>query len=243
MESTRRAALVTGVLFVVTFITSIGALVFYAPLLGDPNYVVGAGADSQVFLGALLEVLLAIANIGTAVTLFPILKRENRAMALGYVASRTVESTMILVGVISLLSLVTLRQKLGGAAGADAALVIVGRALVAIHDWTFVMGPGFCVAVNDLLLGYLLYRTALVPRALTVLGIVGGPVLFVAQTAQMFGVIQPFSTWTGIATVPVFVFELGFGLWLIARGFSPGAISALMARHGEAGEDSPSYRR
>ena len=143
MDSTRKSALVTGVFFVITFIASIAGLVLYGPVLNDPDYIVGAGADTRVSLGAFFEVILAIACIGTAVTLFPIVKRQNEGVALGYVAGRVLESTVIVVGIVSVLSVVTLRQDLAGAAGADAAsLLTVGKSLVAIHDWTFLLGPG-----------------------------------------------------------------------------------------------------
>jgi Domain of unknown function (DUF4386) len=154
MTSTRKTALVTGVFFIITIIASIPALLLYAPVLDDPNYILGAGADTGVALGAFLEVITAIACIGTAITLFPILKRQHEGFALGYVAARVLESTVIVVGIISLLSVVTLRQDLAGAAGADAAsLVTVGRSLVAVHDWTFLLGPGLMPGVNGLLLG------------------------------------------------------------------------------------------
>jgi hypothetical protein len=144
----------------------------YDPVLNDPDYIVGAGADNRVFLGAFLELLLIIANIGTAVALFPILKRQNESVALGYVTARVVECAFIAVGILSVLSVVTLRQE---AAGADAgSLVAVGKSLVAIKDWTFLLGPGFVVGVgNGLLLGYLMYRSGLVPRPMAVLGLVG----------------------------------------------------------------------
>jgi hypothetical protein len=155
MTSTRKTALVTGVFFIITIIASVPALFLYAPVLDDPNYVLGGGANTGVALGAFLEVITAIACIGTAVTLFPILKRQHEGVALGYVAARVFESTVIVVGIISLLSVVTLRQDLAGAAGADAAsLVTVGRSLVAVHDWTFLLGPGLLPGVNGLLLGY-----------------------------------------------------------------------------------------
>ncbi len=233
MESSRRTALITGVFFVITFITSIPAVILYGPLLTNGNYLAGAGADPQVSLAALLEILLAIANIGTAVTLFPLLKNENEGVALGYVASRTVESSMILVGAIALVSVVTLRLQLqaGGATGADlTGASVVARSLVAVHDWTFLMGPGFAVSVNDLLLGYLLYRTELVPRWLALLGMVGGPVLFVAMTGRLFGLFDAVSVPAGLATIPVFVFEGVLGLWLIVRGFNTPAVMALLHR-------------
>ena len=179
MDSTRKIALVTGVLFVVTFITAIPAqLSLYVPVLTDPRYIVGTGAaDTSVSLGALLELILIIANVGTALALFPILKRQNEALALGYVSARIVECVFIAIGIVSLLSVVTLRQDFAGAAGADAApLVAVGSSLVAVHDWTFLLGPGFVVGVgNGLILGYLMYRSGLMPRDMAMLGLVGGP--------------------------------------------------------------------
>jgi Domain of unknown function (DUF4386) len=133
-----------------------------------------------VRFGALLEILLAIAGIGTAVTLFPILKRQNESAALDYVASRVLESTIIVVGLISLLSIVTVRQKYAGVSGADSASVIIaGRSLVAFHNWTFLLGPAFCAGFgNGMLLGYLMYRSGLVPRRMTYLGLIGGPLVF-----------------------------------------------------------------
>jgi hypothetical protein len=141
----RTIATVTGWLFLITFITSIpAAFVLYPPVLDDPNYIVSAGADTGVKLGALLEVILVVANVGTAVVLYPLIKRQNQIVAVGYVAARVVESTIIAIGILSLLSVVTLRQEFAGAAGADtAALVPIGSALVAVHDWTFLLGPGF----------------------------------------------------------------------------------------------------
>src|SRR4028119_295952 len=165
----QKIARVTGVLFLITFLTSIpAALVLYVPMLTDPNYIVGGAADNSVFLGASLELLLIIANIGTAVVLFPILKRVSEIAALGFVTARVIESAFIAVGILSLLTLVSLRQDLAGAAGADAgSLVAVGSALVALHDWTFLLGPGFVVGIgNGLILGYLMYTSRLVPRSM-----------------------------------------------------------------------------
>lgn len=222
----QKIARVTGVLFLITFITSIpAALVLYVPVLNNPNYITGAGADNGVFLGASLELLLIIANIGTAVVLFPILKRVNEILALGYVTARVVECAFIAVGLLSLLTVVTLRQDLAGTAGADAgSLVAVGQSLVALHDWTFLLGPGFVVGVgNGLILGYLMYRSRLIPRPLAVLGLIAGPVLCAAGIAVLFGVFEAGSVWQIIATIPEFFWELGLGIWLIVKGFNPSA--------------------
>jgi uncharacterized protein DUF4386 len=233
--SPRRIATLTGWFFIISIIASIPALVLYGPVLDDPQYIVGGGADTRVFLGALLEVITAIACIGTAVTLFPILKRQNEGVALGYVAARVLESSVIVVGIVSLLSVVTLRQDLAGAAGADAAsLVTAGKSLVAFHDWTFLLGPGLVPAVNAVLLGYLMYRSGLVPRRMATLALIGGPVLFASATATLFGVYEQLSVWGAIATIPVFAWELSLGIYLIVKGFTPSPITAAYAQH--AGE-------
>jgi uncharacterized protein DUF4386 len=225
-------ARVTGVLFLITFITAIPAFFFYVPVLDDPRYIVGAGADTSVSLGAFLELLLIIANIGTAVVLFPILRRQNEILALGYVTARLVECVFIAVGILSLLTVVTLRQE--AAAGADAAsLVAAGESLVALHDWTRLLGPGFVVGVgNGLMLGYLMFRSALVPRGMAVLGLVGGPLIIASGVAVLLGVIEAGSLWQGIATIPEFFWELSLGIWLTVKGFNPSATASLLRNPG-----------
>jgi Domain of unknown function (DUF4386) len=164
-----------------------------------------------VLLGVFLELLLIIANIGTAVVLYPVVKRVNEILALGYVTARVAECAFIAVGILSLLSVVTLRQE---AAGADAgSLVAVGESLMVLHDWTFVLGPGFVVGVgNGLILGYLMYRSALVPRAMAMLGLIGGPLIIASGVSVLFGVIEAGSVWQAIATIPEFFWELSLGI-------------------------------
>jgi hypothetical protein len=232
MDSSRRTARVTGALFIITFVTAIpAALLLYTPVLDDASYVVGAGADTGVALGAFLEVLLIIANVGTAVALFPILKRQNEALALGYVTARLVECTFIAIGIVSLLAVVTLRQDFAGVAGADAnSLVTTGRSLVAVHDWTFLLGPGFIVGVgNGLILGYLMYRSGLVPRGMAMLGLVAGPVLCAGGIAALFGVIEPDSALKSLAAAPEFVWELSLGIYLLVKGFRSSGVERLQA--------------
>ncbi len=217
-------ARVTGVLFLITYVTSIPAVLFlYPPVLDDPRYIVGAGADTRVSFGAFLEVILIIANIGSAVVLWPVAKRVNEILALGFVTARVMESVFIAVGLLSLLSVVTLRQE--AAAGADGgSLVAVGQSLVAIHGWTFHLGPGFVVGVgNGLILGYLMYRSGLLPRAMAILGLIAGPVLLARFVGILFGVFEPMSVLGSIMVVPEFLWELGLGIWLIVKGFNPSA--------------------
>ena len=238
MTSTRTIAAVTGVLFLITFITSIpAAFVLYPPVLNDPNYIVSAGADMGVKLGALLEVILVVANIGTAVVLYPLVKRQNHIVALGYVTARVVESTIIAIGILSLLSIVTLRQEFAGVAGADAAVLVpIGRALVAVHDATFLLGPGFLAGLgNGILLGYLMYRSGLVPRGMAMLGLIGGPLLIVSFVAVLFGVYEQVSLPSAIATIPEFLWELSLGIYLVVKGFLPSPITEGFA--GDVGLD------
>ena len=223
-------ARVTGVLFLITYITSIPALfVFYAPVLKDPSYITGAGPDTSVLFGAFLEVLLIIANIGSAVAVFPVLKRQNEVLALGFVTARIVESAFIAVGILSLVTVVTLRQE---AAGADAAsLTLIGQALVALHDWTFLLGPGFVVGVgNGLILGYLMYRTGLVPRPMAMLGLIAGALLCASGIAMLFGVLELGSAAHTLAGMPEFFWELSLGIYLTVKGFRPAAVASEPAR-------------
>jgi hypothetical protein len=222
----RRISLAAGVLFLITFITSIPALALYQPVLDDPvGYIAGAGADNRIFFGAFLELLLVIANIGTAVVLFPILRRQDEILALGYFAARVVESAFILVGILAVLSVVTLRQEPPG--GDASALGSIAYTLAAIKDWTFLLGPGFVVGIgNGLLLGYLMYRSVLVPRPLAVFGLIGGPLICASGILVMFGVLDEGGTVQGIATIPEFIWELGLGIYLTVKGFKPSPITS-----------------
>ena len=218
--SDRRTARIAGVLFVLTFITAIAARILFDPVRDDTSYIVGAGADTRVFLGASMELLLIITNIGTAVVLFPILRRQNEVLSVGYVTARLVECTFIAVGLLSLLAVVTLRQD---AAGADPdSLVLAGQSLVAIYDWTFLLGPGFVVGIgNGLILGYLMFRSGLVPRRMAMLGLIGGPLICASGLAIMFGAFEAGSAAQGIASLPEIAWEASLGIYLIVKGFKP----------------------
>ena len=230
MNTTRKIALVTGILMIITFITSIPAqLVLYHPLLTDPaKYLHGSGADPAVSLGALLEVILVIANVGTAVVLYPIVKRQNEIVALAFVMERVLESVAIMVGFFSLLAVVTLRQGGAGASGADAAaLVTAGKSLVAVHDWTFLIGPGFLDGLGTgLMLGYLIYKSGLMPRGLALLGLIGGPLVMASGVAVLFGVFKAGAAGQAIATIPEVLWELSVGIYLIVKGFKPSPLTS-----------------
>ena len=218
----RRTARLAGALYLLTFASSIPALLLLGPVLDDPRYVLGPGADSRVLLGAALDITNALACIGTAVVLLPVVRRTHEALAVGFLASRVLEAAIILVGVLSVLAVVTLHQDLGGAGGATGAdadaLVAVAAALVAVRDWTFLLGPGLAVA-NALLLGTALYRSRLVPRVIPLLGLVGAPLLLASNTATFFGLNDQLSPLSALAVVGIFLWELSLGLHLVTRGF------------------------
>jgi hypothetical protein len=220
--SDRRTARLVGWFYVGTFLFSIPGFLLYGPLLDHPKYVLGAGHDTQVTIGAFLEILTAICNIGTAIALYPLARRYAPRAALGYVAVRVLESTVIVVGIVSVLSVVTLR---GQFAGEDAgAFMVAGQVLVAFHDWTMLLGPGFCAAFGTgLLLGYLMYSTGLLPRRVAMLGLVGGSFAFVAAAGALFGVYELQSGPQILLTFPEMVWELTLGGYLIVKGFAPSA--------------------
>ncbi len=222
MSPLRKTSLVAGVLYLLTFV-SIPTLILYGPVHGA-NYIIGAGPDTSAIIGGILEIIVALAGIGTAVVLFPVLKRQNEAAALGLVASRILESGTIFVGVAFLLSIVTLRQ-----AGVGAAGLVTGHALVVLYDRIFLLGQSFMPAICDLLLGILLYQSRLVPRGLSLIGIVGAPILLAGYIAVMFGLIGQHAPLALLSALPVALFEFSLGVWLVVKGFKPSPITADMA--------------
>src|SRR4051812_18710442 len=228
MDPMRKTAYVVGVLFVITYITAITAkFAFYPPFLEHADYILGDGGDIRVLWGAFFEMILIIANIGTAVALYPVLKRRFPALSLGFVTARVMESVFIAVGILAVVTLVTMRQDFSNAAtGDNTALAVTSHALVSLQQWTFNLGPGFVVGVgNGLLLGYMMYKTGLVPRGMAMLGLVGGSLICLSGAAVVLGVIEAGSAAHNLAAVPEFFWELSFGVYLIVKGFKPSAIT------------------
>ncbi len=214
----RRTALAAGVLYVLTFVTSIPALALYGDVLDPTAFLGGTGGDGPVMGGAFLEILCGLTGIGTAVVLLRVLRRHDETAAIGFVASRTLEAAMIFVGALSLLSVMTLRQD---ATGADAgALDGVAHSLVAVHDWTFLFGPGFMPVLNALCLAPVLRRARLVPRAIPTLGLVAAPILLASSTATLFGLHDQVSSTAMLAALPIGAWELSLGLWMTFKGFT-----------------------
>ncbi len=236
----RRTALVAGVLYLITFVTSIPTLKLYAPLRDHADFVLGAGSTTGVMWGAFLEVALALSCVGTAVVLFPLARRQSETAALGFVAARVLEAGLILVGVVSVLSVVTLRHDVAGSAGADpASLVMAGHTLTAAYDWTFLLGQSLMPVVNALCLGSVMYRSGLVPRIIPTIGLVGAPLLLASDIAIYCGVYEQGTSLAGLAALPIAAWELALGVWLAVKGFRPSPLLAQL----EGGADGRAPRR
>jgi hypothetical protein len=219
MSLQRRISLSFGVLYLITFITSISALILFQPVLDDPQgYIAGDGADNRIYLGVLLELFLIIANLGTALVLIPLLKRQNEILTFSYVAARIMECVFILVGILAVLAIVTLRQD-----SPDAG--VLAESLAAIKDWTFKLGPGFVVGIgNGLILGYLMLRSGLMPRGLALLGVIGGPLQCLAGIGVLFDLYDAGGPVQGIATIPEIIWELSLGIYPLIWGFKASRI-------------------
>jgi len=224
MDSSRKISLAGGILYLLTFVSiPIGFL--YSSILNDPNYIVGSGTDTAVIIGGILEIIVALACIGTAVALYPVLKRQNEGMALGFIGSRVLEASTIFADVVCLLAIVTLRR-----AGVGADALLIGKMLVVLYG-LFRLGQNLMPAINDLLLGSLLYQPRLVPRILPVLGIIGAPLLIANTIVVMFGITSgPLYLLTGIGVLPIALFEFSLGVWLTFKGFNSSSITSLHAK-------------
>ena len=228
VDWTRNHARAAGILYLITFAASVpAAFYFLSPVLDDPAYIVGSGADTRVIVGCLLDVVNALAAIGTAVAVYPVVRRQNESLALGFVTTRMLEAAVIMIGVVSLLAVVTLRRDVAGIAGADqAGLVTTGQALVAVRDYTFQFGPNLCAALNALMFATLLYRSRLVPRVLPTMGLIAAPLLTLATLAVVFGLTEQGSVWFAPGGALIFLWELSVGIYMTVKGFKPSPITA-----------------
>jgi hypothetical protein len=228
----QRVGRIFGWLFIGTFITAIGARLLFVDGLGatwqDLRFIPGAGSETSMYLGAILEFGVIVTNIATAVVLYPIARRQSEGVALGYVTARIMESVFIAVGLMSIISVVSVSSALAGATGAEAAsLATQGRSLMSTYDWAFLFGPGLVVGFgNGLMLGYLMYRSGLVPRPMAMLGLIGGPMLIISFVLILFGVYENMSGPAVLMALPEIVWELSLGIYAAWKGFRPSPITS-----------------
>ena len=218
MDSMRKTALVAGILYLATFLSSIPAVFLQSPVLNDPNFIIGsAGANTQVRLGALFDIVNCLTAIGTAVALYGVIKRQHQGFAIGFVASRLFEGALLMTATFSILSIVTLQQP--GASGLEASLLVSTQdTLVTLRNWSFVLGTGV-PALNAVMLGWVMYKSRLVPRGIPVLGLIGAPLFTSWIVGYVLGFTEAGTAWHGIGVAPIFFWELSLGLWMTFKGF------------------------
>jgi hypothetical protein len=229
---TQRTARLFGWLFIATFVTSIGAKILFVNGVGgtfsELRFTPGDVSENSVYLGALLEFGVVVTAIATAVVVYPIVRRQSEKIALGFVAARIIESAFILVGILSIISIVSVNDALVGATEAEAtALAVQGNTLAATYDWAFLFGPGLVVGFgNGLMLGYLMYRSGLVPRQMAMLGLIGGPMLILSFVLILFGVYENGSGPAFLLAAPEIVWEASLGVYAAWKGFRPSPITS-----------------
>jgi hypothetical protein len=225
---TRNYARACGIFYLLTFASSIAAVVYFLkPILDDPSYIVGPGQDTRVIIGCLLDVVNALTCVGSAVAVYPVIKRQNRAMALGFVTSRSYEAAVVMIGVVSLLGVVAMRHDLTDVASADrSSLIITGHSLVEMRNYTFLLGPNLVAAINAVLFGTLLYKSRLVPRFIPTMGLVAVPLLSAVTIATILGATEHGSIWWAPGGALIFVWELSVGLYMTVNGFKPSPLTA-----------------
>jgi hypothetical protein len=228
MKSDKVASKIVGALFILAAVTAVIGLLLYDPILNGPDYLMeGSKHANQVILGALMELLLVVSAVGTATTMFPILRKYNETIALWHVCFRFLEAIVITIGIISVLSLLTLSREFAAATAPDIAYYQAsGTLLKAIHDWTFLLGPLFMLGINTMMYSYIFYKTRLVPRFIPILGMTGAVCVFICSLLVMFGVIEQVSTWGGILALPVAANEMILAVWLLVRGFNVSGVTS-----------------
>jgi len=215
MTALRKTSLTAGILYLLTFI-SIPTLSLYHEI-HLPNFILSAAPSSDVNTGGVLELLMALFCIGTAIVLYPVLKKQNETLAFGFVAARVLEAALIFAGVAALLTVLSLRSL-----GVEAQ--VMSRGLVMLYDHLFLISQSFIPAVNGLLLGTLLYQTRLVPRILPIIGIIGAFTLVAGDAAVLYGLFDQHAPLAGLSAVPIALWEFSLGIYLTFKGFKENAI-------------------
>ena len=221
MKTHRITAILTGILFIIAAVASIAGLILYEPVLNDTQYIVHNNSNkSQILWGAIFEIITAFAVIVMPIFLFSILKEINWGMAMAIICFRLLEATIIIIGTISLLTIITLNQEFAKEINPNAySYLVAGKSLLAIHKWTFLFGPNLALAPSTFMTAYLLYKAKLVPRIIAILGLIGGPLIFLSALFVMFGFYSQISTLGISAAIPVFFYEMSLAIWLIVKGF------------------------
>jgi hypothetical protein len=220
MHTNRKIAIVVGVLFLTAAIASIAGLLLYGPVLNNAEYILSGSHNSLISWGAVLEIITSFAIIGTSITLYPVLKNYNERLALATVSFRLAEAVVIIIGILCLLTIMTLNLEADKELNSNrAAYLIAGKLLVTFHNWTFLYGPNVLLGPSTLMTAYVLYKTNLVPRFVSILGLIGGPMISLCGVLVTLGLFEQISLWGTISAIPVFAYEMSLAVWLISKGF------------------------
>ncbi len=233
MKTSKKTAKLIGILFILAAASAIAGVLLYNPILNSSDYLIeGSAHGNQVILGALMELILVVSAIGTATAMFPILRKYNETIALWHVCFRFLEAVVITVGLISVLALLTVSREFAAAGAPDtASFQVVGTSLIAIHDWTFMLGPLFFLGINTIMYSYIFYKSKLVPTALAFLGMTGAVLVFICALLVMFGVIQQVSLVGALLALPIAAFEISLAVWLIVKGFNDSEVVPVNAKN------------
>lgn len=222
MKTNKTSANLAGVLFIIATVAAITGALLYYPILKDPAYIIKTTPrETPVLWGAFFEIITALAVIGTPLALYPVLKKYNERMALASVGFRLLEAGMIIIGILSLLTIVTLNHEFSKEINPDTTTYLMaGKSLLALHDWTFLFGPNLLLGPSTLMTAYLLYTSRLVPRFISILGLAGGPLIFSCGILVLFGAFPQVSAWGALLAIPVFLYEMSLAIWLLVKGFN-----------------------
>lgn len=215
------AALV-GIFFIVAAVSSVTGLKLYDPILSDANFIIsGSTHYNQIISGAICELILAATATGTGIMLYPYLRQYSESLGLGYLCFRMLEVFFILLGIVSVLTTLSLSVHYSNHIIQDNAMdESVGFAFISLHNWTFILGPNFMLAINTFLYSYTFFKTGLVPKGLSLLGLTAACLIMLAAILELFGIIYQISVWGILLAFPIALYEMSLSVWLIVKGFS-----------------------
>ena len=217
-------AKITGWLFIVAAVSSIIGLKLYDPILSDNNFIVSANNHyNQIIFGAINELILVASATGTGIMLYPLLKRYNESMGIGYLSFRMLEAVFIMIGLLSILTVLSISESyVDGAITDKANAQSLGLSFISLHKWTFMLGPNFMLSINTFIYSFVFYKTKVIPPNLARLGLLASFLIMTAAILELFGVIQQISTWGILLALPIALYEMTLAIYLITKGTKAG---------------------
>lgn len=215
-------AVITGLLYIAAAAASISALRLYGPILFNTSYLTDEVVKyKSVIAGGFCELLAAGTVAGTAIMLYPYLRRYNERLGLTYLCFRWFEAVLILMGTVGVLTMFSLSQLYKTTLHpADLSFHVTASMLKALYCWTLILGPNFMLGINTFIYSVVFFKTQLIPRMISTLGIIASIFIFVASLLEMFGIIQQLSISGALLAFPIFIYEMTLAFWLLFKGFN-----------------------